>query len=411
MMNDSMHGGANPPGEPEGRRVVPGAEDCAAIDALMGAGFDGGAVDAAHGHRAARVAELLRLLECEHVRCDRSLVDVTLQRLARMDEREPVLCVEDADAMDSWALCGFDAARTPGGLRERAERHEALAEAVRESAVFATPLLVERTFAAIAARATADRFAGVPARTGRSWRLADVISIAAMVLIGVSVLWPTLDFAKNQQRQYACQSNLGSVASAMGLYAGNHRDSLPMVTAGLGTRWWDVAESRPQSNASNLYTLARTGYAKLHEMACPGNARAQREDVKPGTYDWSSIESISFSYQIMQGPARPNWQRGASEPSRVVVLADRSPVVRHAMNHEPIDPMENSPNHGGRGQFALRADGSVCWMSTPERPCGDNIWLPRPIEELLRQAARFEQTGHLEGFEIPCDAEDSFVGP
>jgi hypothetical protein len=73
--------------------------------------------------------------------------------------------------------------------------------------------------------------------------------------------------------------------------------------------------------------------------------------------------------------------------------------------------LENSSNHAGRGQYVLHADGAVKWMSTPERACGDNIWLPRALEIMLKQVAHIERTGKLEGFEMPDDAMDSFVGP
>ena len=251
-------------------------------------------------------------------------------------------------------------------------------------------------------------------RTTRSWRLADALSLAAMLLIGVSVLWPALNFVGDQRQLAACRSNLGGVASAMGLYAGDHRDQFPVATAGIGgvggIPWWNVSPQKPQANSANLYTLARTRYAKLSDLACAGNPDAERGDVKAETYDWTDLNAISFSYQIM-GSSRPNWQRVECEPAKVVVLSDRSPVVRRAVRHQPIDPLENSSNHGGRGQYVLHADGNVAWMSTPERPCGDNIWLPRALEIMLKQVAHIERTGKLEGFEMPDDAMDSFVGP
>ena len=389
--------------------------DQAAVDAWLAdreqVSRDSASCDA---RRLERMEALLGLLAAPDVRAEGTLVDVTLLRMVREVDAEPALSSLDADALDAWALAEYEADFTPSVLRGRAARHHELASAVRESDMTATPLLVERTFQAVAARAAADRASGLTMRTTRSWRLADALSIAAMLLIGVSVLWPALNFVGDQRQLAACRSNLGGVASAMGLYAGDHRDQFPVATAGIGgvggTPWWNVSPQKPQANSANLYTLARTRYAKLSDLACAGNPDAERGDVKAETYDWTDLNAISFSYQIM-GSSRPNWQRVECEPAKVVVLSDRSPVVRRAVRHQPIDPLENSSNHGGRGQYVLHADGNVAWMSTPERPCGDNIWLPRALEIMLKQVAHIERTGKLEGFEMPDDAMDSFVGP
>lgn len=391
------------------------SHDQAAVDAwLTSREEESQPASFADTRRLERVDALLGLLAAPEMQAESTLVDVTLLRMARQVEAEPALSSFDADALDAWALAEYEADSTPSALRGRAARHHELASAVRDSDITATPLLVERTFQAVAARVAADRASGLTLRTTRSWRLADALSIAAMLLIGVSVLWPALNFVGDQRQLAACRSNLGGVASAMGLYAGDHRDQFPVATAGIGggssTPWWNVSPQKPQANSANLYTLARTRYAKLSDLACAGNPDADRGDVKAETYDWTDLNAISFSYQIM-GSNRPNWQRVECEPAKVVVLSDRSPVVRRAVRHQPIDPLENSSNHGGRGQYVLHADGTVAWMSTPERACGDNIWLPRALEIMLKQVAHIERTGKLEGFEMPDDAMDSFVGP
>lgn len=384
--------------------------DSAALDALLEADMDVARVPESTRAAAERVGKLLGLLEADDIVCDSALIDVTMQRLVR--QGEPVLSGQDAEALDAWALSGYRVESTPHALRGRAARHEELASVVRDVDLEATPFLVEKTFQAIAQRAASDRAAGISMPSARGWRISDLVSVAAMLLIGASILWPTLSYMGQKGRQLSCAAGLGSVASAMGVYANNHRDSLPLATAGFGgAPWWDVSPDKPKANSSNLFTLARTGYARLRDLACSGNPKADRSEVKKGAFDWSNLESISYSYQIMAGPARPNWCRAAGEPASMVVLADRSPVVLRAINREVIDPLENSPNHGGTGQYVLLADGSVRWMASPERANGDNIWLPRAVEAIIQQAAKFHQTGRLEGFEIPLNEKDSFVGP
>jgi hypothetical protein len=195
----------------------------------------------------------------------------------------------------------------------------------------------------------------------------------------------------------------------MGGYANDFRDELPVATASLGgsARWWDVRRDAPVSNAANLYTLPRAGYARLSDLACAGNPAACRNGrCEPGAMDWSCLDEVSYSYQIMFGDHRPRWNAAG----RHVVLTDRSPVVRRAVRGEAINPDENSSNHGGAGQNLLFSDGSAQWTSSPVLPDGDNIWLPKPrVVEVT--FVRTPETVRIEGRELPRDENDAFVGP
>src|SRR5690606_33034858 len=152
-------------------------------------------------------------------------------------------------------------------------------------------------------------------RRGLGVRLADLASVAAVVLIGAGLVLPVLSAVREQARRAACLTNLGSTASAMSSYAHSNRDSLPMATASLGGgHWWDVGSPR-SSNSANLYTLARDGYVTLATLACPGNPSAPTRVPSPDARDWRRLEEISYSYQIMFGP-RPAW----NGPHRVVIL-------------------------------------------------------------------------------------------
>jgi hypothetical protein len=110
-----------------------------------------------------------------------------------------------------------------------------------------------------------------------------------------------------------------------------------------------------------------------------------------------------------------------------VILADKSPVIIRAANHEPIQPYENSPNHGGQGQYALFADGSTLWLTSPIVG-DDNIWLNRQQEAAVKLAegvvhdlmpnarpgTRVEVSVRMpvmRGNELPESRTDSFLGP
>lgn len=390
--------------------------DQVAFDALLEAEFDLTRVPPEVRERAERVAKVLGLLDVPAVGTTgdpartsedkRTLVDVTMARVLRSGavEAEPALNWNDEEALDTW-LMGAGASGTRGA---RVARHEALASLVTRTglaeATSGRDAMIERTFDACMARGEQtykiDRFRGA------NVRVADVASVAAVLTIGAAMLWPLMTGMRDQARRYACTDNLRGVAGGMGLYAGANQDSLPVVTAGLGGgKWWEVGSPDGRSNSRNLFHLAKTGFTKLANLACPGNPSACTSIEDQSARDWRNLDEVSYSYRIMRGEKHPQW----NHDGRVVILTDRSPVVRRAVRGEAINPWENSPNHNGRGQKVMLSDGSVTWYRRPELDNGDNIWLPYPIEQLIGDVTGREV--RLEGTEFPASARDAFVGP
>ena len=400
--------------------------DAAALDALVEAGFDLTKVPAVHAAAAERVAKVLGLLTpavLPDLELDKpTLINVTLARVLREPREQFAADAElseaDAAALDAWVEAEYSSKSVAPDLQPRAQRHEALAAIARDVRVAASDDLTERTLARIrsigAEEMRAERSAG-------RWRLPrwpEILSVAASLLLGVSVLWPMLGAVRNQSMKAACSANLGSVAGAFGSYASDFQDHMPVANASLGPgAWWDVGARDGRSNSANLFTLARAGYAKLGQLACPGNADACRErGCGPQDKDWRSLDEISYSYQLMYGRHRPAWHGG----ERRVVLADRSPVVLRAVRGQwyPGVELESSPNHRFSGQHALYSDGSAGWLGSPLVGAAgvqqDNIWLPKPrrieISATLTPTAEGVEV-QLTGRELPADENDVFLGP
>lgn len=409
--------------------------DARALDALVDHGFEDGKAAMAGGVDAARVAKaagLLALLEIEpalHSQSHDALTDVTLARLERatgvrgeapaegMYGGDFELCDDDADALDALVTSDYDLSRVPGVLRARAARIDGLL-ALSGVGVSGEARLGGGDGEDLVARTMANVPLRVRPRERMGWsaggiRMADLVSIAAVLLIAASIVWPLLSTIRNQQRQAACGSNFASVAGAMGAYAGDYRDHFPVASASLGgPTWWDVGAGAGKSNSANLYQLPKLQYASLATLACPSNPSAPRGSCSPVTDDWSCIKDVSYSYQVMFGADRPVWK----QQTPVVMLADASPVTRRASAGETIFPEANSQNHDGRGQWALLSDGSGRWLSRPVMG-SDNIWLPATMELMLRKAAERIGAGEtggmieIHGNELPESANDSFLGP
>jgi hypothetical protein len=249
-----------------------------------------------------------------------------------------------------------------------------------------------------------------PVAARRSLRLADLGAIAALFVVAVSVAWPALSTARQRSQQAACFGSLGSIGSAIGFYGNENRSSLPMASASrAGNTWWNVGRPE-QSNSANLFTLARTGFIKAQVMSCSGNAAAKACHFDEDCQDWSCLDQVSYSYQNLFARNRPT----LDAPSKFVVLADKNPCVIRAIRGERVIYInENSPNHAGRGQNILMSDGHALWTETPVLESGDNVWLPRSVEDLIARARGtkpLSQTDPLKGVEEPA-AADAFVCP
>lgn len=406
--------------EPIQSELALGFEDVVALDALVNSRYNVSLIaDPQIAARAEHIARIMGVVDTPIQVTNRALVDVTFLR----------------------------AMRTPAGSAKPAEEHAGLAALITTGPAFelaARERLIGRTLAGIDAvldeqadrmRLDARRAAGRVA----SISIRDIVSVAAVLMIAASVVWPVLSHMREESRRLACNGNLGAASSALASYAQDYQYSTPMV-AGFsgGTPWWNVGSEETKSNSANLYTLSREGYVSLAALACPGNSHAQTVSA-PDQRDWRSIHEISYSYQIQPAPqaaeqlgeraegqtqSRPAmWGNGAT-----VVMTDRSPVILRAIRGEPIDPWANSPNHDGRGQHVVLGDGSVGWLSTPEigpaslgsaagrwsaagQAHGDNIWLPRGLERAIDQATGRRRIDPIKGTELPESADDAFVGP
>lgn len=367
--------------------------------------------------RVQRAVELLSLLGVSDPVSDReSRIDATMARVmresasdgaARDSEADAFLLPDDEEALEAWMNEGQNAARVPASLRERARRIQALASLVRDAATDdnARASRIDRTMAMIEKAPLTLKFqpvaGGEPGRS--SLRLADLISIAAVLLLGASVVWPLMSTARNYSGQSRCSANLANIAMAMDQYGADNRGALPRASASFAGPWWNVGDTQ-SSNSASMVVLSKLGYTSLQNFACPGNPAACAEARVVSSGDWQSLDQVSYSYRLAPKQAldAPLWDH--DKPT--IVMADASPVVRRARARQPIFPGENSMNHTGRGQTALRSDGSAVWLSSPVYG-KDNIWLPAYLEDALAEITRQIQQGRsrgsitIEGVELP----------
>jgi hypothetical protein len=393
----------------------------AALDALVDACFDHNALDPEKHSRAHLLGYVLQHLRTTPVP-GADPAELVARCMGRIKEHgaTPVqidyrLSELDAEALDVLTSVGWDARRVPGAMRARAVRQGELmgllnASSVidadsREARVTATLGRVQQAISADAGRMRIHE----PMARGRGWRLREVAAVAAMLAIGTMLVWPALSAARVRAQETACSSRLHGMGAAIGEYGNDYKQSLPMATASLaGNLWWNVGNPE-QSNSANYFTLRRAKYTNLEGMACVANGAAKSCELPEDARDWSRNEQVSYSFQNLFAHQRTT----LDAPGRWAVAADRSPVVQRALRGErTIYVNENSFNHRGEGQNVIYNDGSASWLKTPVMVTGDNLWLPRSIEDLVKKAA--ERGGawqSLRGMEEPSGRDDSFLCP
>ncbi|MEM1329656.1 MAG: hypothetical protein AAGG07_03750 [Planctomycetota bacterium] len=343
------------------------------------------------------------------------LADLVLVRVRRAEESidrvPPILHELDAAAVDALVMSGGRLDRVPSDLRSRGERVVRVAEAITgaDASFGSSADAAHRVFAAIRddEQIRQDRMSLGPARARPSIRLADLGAVAASLLIGGAVLWPSVSAARHFGQRAVCESHMRAAAGGFGMYGMDYAGLLPVgaVARGDGS-WHRVGESPESSNSASLFLLPKHGYTTVNDLACPGNPDAVLIARQRGAQDWERLPEVSYSYRVLLGPTR-------SSPE-TVLLADRSPIMLAVSQGRAVRIAANSPNHGGRGQRVLFGDGSSRWMSTPVFEDGDNLWLPGVVEHAIERAVqrrRGPMAAPIEGTERPEGAEDAFVGP
>lgn len=403
------------PGDTEPRLSLK-PEDETALEALIGAGFDPDAVEPELRPRAQRIAGLLGLLDTPvgsgsgEGGLDRSTMTdrvVDAVRAARVDEAE--LSRDDSEALEAFVMSGYDADRAPSGVRRGARAHGAVHSMITslgpDNERWISAGRTVRTESILEAVASASEPIPLdrPIRR-RSFRMADLLAAAAALLLFSAFTMPVMNAVTEDGHRRVCTSNLHAAGFGLGLYAVDNNDALPMATAGFGGDWTRVGQPG-SSQSANLFTLVRTRHVQPWELACPGNKDAPRGTLDRDAGDWSSLAEVSYSYRLMpKGRTRTDALEGDA-----VLLADRSPILIAALGKRRVSPEASSPNHGLEGQHMLRLDGRVDWASSPVLENGDNIWLPRGLEQAISDYRK--KFGYIEGSELPETTDDTFLGP
>ena len=339
------------------RRLMLTPEQADVVDDLLRDGRDWDdyrEVGDGEGRRVARLLQLLDHYEVDHEAGARSdLVSVTMARIGEV----------------AGSATGVDDSLCPAGLRIRGYEVNELSGARLSISMI-------------------------------HWR--EIASIAAVILLLVSITVPMLDNARAQAVRQKCCANMMGTAVGFTGYSEDHEGALPAVMDSAVDVNWLIS----RANSANLFALAKAGYVSLETLSCPGNVNAEVSDQLLAGMNWPDRSGSSFSYQNQLTSDRIGWRN----PGRTIaILSDRNPIVDYAAGHlgdgedGGVSAEMISPSHGGELQNVLLTDGSVMQLGRPVFG-GDNIWLPSDFEvESGKERVR------LSGVERPVDRFDSML--
>jgi hypothetical protein len=188
--------------------------------------------------------------------------------------------------------------------------------------------------------------------SGFKIRMPDLLSVACMVLIAVSVFFMLSKSAREQSIQAECASNMAMVGRGLVHYALDHNGEMPTTSAAsLGSLFGGLAPERTDTEI-----LAKEGYCEHNHLNCPGHGG----------------DGGGFSYQTQSAQM---WDTIRSKGRLFIIIADRNPILDDLLAGGNPDPLTPSANHGARGQNHLRDDGSTPMAAAAPVIGGDMMWI------------------------------------
>ncbi len=236
------------------------------------------------------------------------------------------------------------------------------------------------------------------------------MAVAASILGIVVILG--VGQARQSGKRVACAANLMSLSTAFASYASVNQEQLPVLGMPMDQNWMDTNRIIPavplhaplnrthhtqgvyaamaelRTNSTNMMPLIKATLIRPANLICAGRTINAAAPTPDGI--------LGYSYVDMCTLERPKWDGD----HKTIVLGDRNPLFDP---EGTLDPLTNSANHAGLGNYLVRADGSTTWETSPNvGPNHDNIWTigPGPHYRTI-----------YTGTEKPTSPDDVFLCP
>jgi hypothetical protein len=244
----------------------------------------------------------------------------------------------------------------------------------------------------------------------RNW--SEVVTAAAVIVLFLSVLFPSVGFMRQRYWQANCGAQLSSIYGGLRNYVADHDGLLPAVAMVPGSPWWKVGYQGKEnhSNTRRAWLLVRGDYVAPNKFLCPARREEHRPDFAGFRIrdfnDFPNPAYIHFSIRIGCPASR---ERDLTR--KCVVMADRNPLSERLPSDytSPLNlPLvqklmtSNSKNHAYRGQSVLLYDGSVEFIKERHTSISeDDIYT---LQDMCCGS-------RIRGCELPDSDTDIFLAP
>lgn len=274
-------------------------------------------------------------------------------------------------------------------LLEPAEQESIEAQLERDPALRAEVEVLQRSLALLASDDMIEPPAGLAHRTMRCFaqphmmasrepvatrvplRAVDLLVATGCLTLALLLVLPALYALRLDEDRVLCAQRLSRLGVALALYAQRESGQLPYIAA-----------EGPLNNAGSFAVMlkSRDLLEDTNSLICPSansmvavvpdvDYVAQQREIKGP--QWDRLRRLmSGSYGYVLGHQERGQHLG------VPLRSDRQPIVSDRpcrASEAQANDNHNSPNHHGRGQNVLFADGSVRWLSSPQQ-AGDDLF-------------------------------------
>jgi len=287
--------------------------------------------------------------------------------------------------------------------------HEPCPDELVENTIWRVNKLADSSQRQLQQLLASEQIRNVVTKSQLWWNLGKIAAAAAVFMLIVGVVVPTLSFARQRYRQKRCQMQMGGIFQGLSNYISDHDGQSPAVATTAGAPWWKVGDQGREnhSNTRHLYLLPKGGYVELSNFVCPGYKGEKLfilNDLQiKKLKDFPSRRYVTFSFQI-----RCNRIESGKLLCRKVLMADRNPLFeklpkqfskQFKLNLNRKLLTLNSINHNRRGQNVMFGDGHVKFLKT------------RFIGIAKDDIFTLHDTDVYQGCEVPSCETDFFLAP
>jgi prepilin-type N-terminal cleavage/methylation domain-containing protein/prepilin-type processing-associated H-X9-DG protein len=219
----------------------------------------------------------------------------------------------------------------------------------------------------------------------RAFTLIELLVVIAIIAVLAAMLLPALGQAKAKALRINCLSNVRQVGISVQMYAGDHRDFVPMHPEA-GTWLWDVKKETANALIDSMSATTTSPAGRRKILYCPGSASTVKYD-NDTLWNRGADAIIGYSWlgrRAGQGETNLNGGRlrygkafvskltdaGTNSPAEMELTADAIPSIGLSNFNAPNTSMGmgTTPSRAGHmlnnrpvGGNILFVDNHVAW--------------------------------------------------